>query len=328
MKHYDIAALGELLIDFTPTGKNAQGSQLYARCPGGAPANVLAMNTLLGGSTAFLGKVGKDAFGHYLKSILDQAGIATMGLVLDETYPTTLAFVNLDDRGDRSFSFYRSPGADLMLRPEEVERSIIDQADVFHFGSVSMTDEPCRGTVWETVKYARAAGKLVSFDPNYRPLLWKSKQEAVEQICAILPLVDVLKVSDEEMTLLTGQTDLETGSAMLAEHGPGIVIVTMGEKGAYFRCPQGTGHVEAYRAKTIDTTGAGDAFWGTVLYGLRGKGKEVISAMDPADWIAVLSFANAAGSLTTEAYGAIPAMPKSAEDIAAHQRVAARGSAE
>ena len=204
----DVVALGECLIDFTPNGENTQGIALFARNPGGAPANVLAMNACLGGKTAFIGKVGKDGFGDFLRQTLIDSGIDVSGLAVDEKVPTTLAFVQLDANGDRSFTFYRSPGADVMLTEAEVNTALIDDCTVFHFGSVSMTAEPCRTATLAAARYARQRGKLVSFDPNYRPLLWESTAEAVRQMQAGVELADLLKVSEEEMQLITGETDL------------------------------------------------------------------------------------------------------------------------
>lgn len=312
---FDIAAIGELLIDFTPSGENDQGMQMYARNPGGAPANVLAMAARLGCKTAFIGKVGKDAFGDYLREILEQNGIDCGALVMDPHYSTTLAFVHLDARGDRSFSFYRSPGADVMLTAQEVNLSLIDRANLFHFGSVSLTGEPARSAVRQAVQYACQRGKIISFDPNYRPLLWSSPEKARGEILALVPSVDILKVSEEEMVLLTGETSLEEGSRMLIAMGPTVVIVTLGAKGAYFQCAGGSGHLPAYDVKTIDTTGAGDAFLGAVLYCLRGKSRQSLAGMTKAEWRDITDFANAAGSLTTAARGAIPAMPESREEI-------------
>ena len=191
----DVAALGECLIDFTPNGENAQGIALFARNPGGAPANVLAMNARLGGKTAFIGKVGRDGVGDFLRQTLLDSGIDVSGLAVDEKVPTTLAFVQLDANGDRSFTFYRSPGADIMLRESEVDTALLDDCAIFHFGSVSMTADPCRTATLSAARYARQKGKLVSFDPNYRPLLWDDTEEAVLRMKEGIRLADILKVS-------------------------------------------------------------------------------------------------------------------------------------
>jgi fructokinase len=309
---YDLTALGELLIDFTPNGVNEQGIALFGRNPGGAPANVLAMNARLGGKTAFIGKVGDDSFGRFLAKTLRDAGIDTAGLAVDPEIPTTLAFVQLDERGDRSFSFYRKPGADLMLASKDLRKDIIGDSAVFHFGSVSLTGEPCRKTVHEAVKFAKKQGKIISYDPNYRPLLWKSEEEAGKEMARLIPLTDILKVSEEEARLLTGQQDISKGAAMLAEQGPAIVFVSMGPKGAFYFCADGEGSLSTYDVKTIDTTGAGDAFFGAILFKLQKKTREELRKIDKDELADIADFGNAAGSLATTKRGAIPALPGAA----------------
>jgi fructokinase len=310
---YDVTALGELLIDFTPSGVNDQGVALFGRNPGGAPANVLAMINKLGGKTAFIGKVGADPFGGFLEKTLSGAGIDTSGLIQDPAYLTTLAFVQLSESGDRSFSFYRRQGADLMLTWQEIKCRLIDNAKIFHFGSVSLSGQPCRDTVHEAARYAQSKGRIISYDPNYRPLLWQSETEAKTEIAKLLGFSDILKVSEEEMVLLTGETDLEKGAALLAQNGPAIVLVSLGAKGAYFRCAHGAGRRFTYDVKTVDTTGAGDAFLGAVLYRLRDKNREELKAVSTGELEDIVDFANAAGSLTTAKRGAIPALPAPAE---------------
>ena len=201
---FDIVALGESLIDFTPSGENSQGMALFARNPGGAPANVLAMAAKLGGKTAFIGKVGDDAFGAFLKKTMEDAGVDVRGLRMTREYPTTLAFVQLTPEGDRSFTFYRKPGADVMLAPAEVDRALLRDCRIFHFGSVSLTDEPCRTATLEAAREAKAAGAMISYDPNYRPFLWDSAERAREALLAALPLADIVKaVSYTHLTLPT-----------------------------------------------------------------------------------------------------------------------------
>lgn len=302
----DVVSLGEILIDFTPSGVNEQGIALFARNPGGAPANVLAMNSKLGGSSAFLGKVGKDAFGAYLRKTLENSGIDTSGLVEDNEIPTTLAFVQLDESGDRSFTFYRKPGADMRLTTAEIRTELIDKCRVFHYGSVSLTDEPCRSAAFEAAAYAKEKGKLISFDPNYRPALWDSENAAREQISRGISSADILKVSEEEMYLITGESNLEAGSKKLIDMGPALVLVSLGAKGAYYRNEACSGILPTYDVKTIDTTGAGDAFVGAMLWQLKDITPEEIRHMDPTEEV---DFANAAGSLTTTRGGAIPALP-------------------
>lgn len=303
---FDLVSLGEILIDFTPSGVNDQGIPLFAQNPGGAPANVLAMNSKLGGSSAFLGKVGADHFGACLEQTLKHCGIDTSGLAVDEEIPTTLAFVHLDAAGDRSFTFYRNPGADLRMSWPEVKKELIDGCKIFHFGSVSLTDDPCRTAALEAASYAKAHGKLVSFDPNYRPVLWKDSSTACQWIARGIALADILKVSEEEMLLTTNQSDPALGAQMLLGMGPKVVFVTMGEKGSYYCSRSCHGLCPAARVNTIDTTGAGDAFMGAVLWQMKDLTLGEISSMDLRE---VVAFANAAGTLTTTRSGAIPALP-------------------
>lgn len=305
----DIVAIGEILIDFTPSGKNGQGADLFAKNPGGAPANVLAMAARLSGKTAFIGKVGRDAFGNFLRSVLVQNGIGSSGLAEDETVPTTLAFVQLDENGDRSFTFYRNPGADRMLTAQDVKTELIDSCRVFHFGSVSMTHDPSRSATLYAAGYAKAQGKLVSFDPNYRAMLWDDEADALEQIRQGIAMADVLKVSEEEAQLITGDNDPASASQKLLDMGPALVLVSLGEQGAFYRTTSCAGHVPAYSVEAVDTTGAGDAFVGAILWQLSGMGRNAISAMGETRLREIVNFANAAGALTTTAGGAIPAMP-------------------
>lgn len=306
---FDVTAIGELLIDFTPVSIHSQGDLLFARKPGGAPANVLAANSRLGGKTAFIGKVGNDMFGKFLKQELDGRKINTTGLAVDPTIPTTLAFVQLDEQGDRSFSFYRKPGADLMLQISDINVNLLTDSHIFHFGSVSLTDEPSRSTTFYAVNTAKKAGCMISYDPNYRPPLWSNAETAKEQMKAGLDLADIVKVSEEEMTLLTGKTDLHEGSEELAKHGVSLVLISLGPRGAFYRKGEMCGLLPTYNVKVVDTNGAGDSFLGAVHYCLRGKTLDEIQNMSQADMDDVLSFANAAGSLTTTRTGAIPAMP-------------------
>lgn len=306
---FDVTAVGELLIDFTPAGVNASGEQLFARKPGGAPANVLAANSLLGGRNAFIGKVGNDEFGRFLRKTLEQHRIDVSGLMTDSEIPTTLAFVQLNERGDRSFSFYRKPGADLMLRDSEIKKEILSGCHIMHFGSVSLTGEPSRSATLEAVRTAKESGCMISYDPNYRPLLWDSTVKAKKLMAAGLELSDIVKVSEEEMTLLTGETDLEKGSLALARQGASLVLVSLGRKGAFYRRGNLYGEMPTYKVRTIDTNGAGDSFLGAALYCLRKKSLTEIRTLEETELREIVSFANAAGALTTMKSGAIPAMP-------------------
>ena len=309
----DITAIGELLIDFTPAGQTERGDMLFARIPGGAPANVLAAAAKLGNRTAFLGKVGDDAFGSFLRATLDGLGISTQGLLSDPNVHTTLAFVQLDEHGDRSFSFYRKPGADIMLDFSEVRLDLVEQASILHFGSVSLTDEPSRTATLKTAEHAKKLGKLLSYDPNFRPPLWDSVENAKTQMLRGLALADIVKVSGEELELLSGTDDLERSSAILAEKGPSLILVSLGAQGAFYRLGSLTGFQPTYDVKTIDTNGAGDSFFGAVLHRLAGKSLEEIRALSRDELEDILAYGNAAGSLTTTRKGSIPALPTEAE---------------
>ena len=305
----DIAAIGEILIDFTPSGKNGQGADLFAKNPGGAPANVLAMAARLGGKTAFIGKVGRDTFGNFLRSVLVQNRIGSSGLAEDKAVPTALAFVQLDENGDRSFTFYRNPGADRMLTAQEVKTELIDNCQIFHFGSVSMTHDPSRSATLYAAKYAKEQGKLVSFDPNYRAMLWDNEADALEQIKKGIAIADILKVSEEEAQLITGDKDPAIASQKLLNMGPALVLISLGELGAYYRNHACSGYVPTYQVDTVDTTGAGDAFVGAFLWKVHDMMKEELDFMSSVELRQIISFANAAGALTTTRGGAIPAMP-------------------
>ncbi|XOQ45141.1 MAG: PfkB domain-containing protein [Clostridium sp.] len=305
----DLVALGESLIDCTPFGQTDQGTPLFSCNPGGAPSNVLAMFAKLGGTTAFIGKVGKDAFGLLLKKTMADAGIDTSALLMSEDHPTTLSFVQLGEKGERTFSFYRYKTADVMLAPEEIDKTLLQNCLVFHFGSVSMTEEPARSATLAAAQIAKAAGALISYDPNYRPLLWKEKAESVEQMLRGVSYADLVKVSEEEMFLLTGTSDPTEGAKALRRMGPCVAVVTMGAAGSFVSAPGGNISEPGFLMQTVDTTGAGDAFWGALLYCLRGKKRTEICTMNSREWGEILRFANAAGGLTTEKKGAIPAMP-------------------
>ncbi|WP_218061020.1 PfkB family carbohydrate kinase [Bacillus sp. FJAT-26390] len=314
----DVVALGELLIDFTPDGISEQGQPLFERNPGGAPANVLAALAKLGCSTAFIGAVGNDAFGHYLGSVLAQSGILVEGLKYSAEANTTLAFVHLDASGDRSFSFYRNPGADHMLRAEDVNREQIDAAKIFHYGSISMTHEPSRTATLETAAYARSQGLLLSYDPNLRLSLWDNEALAKERILEGLKLADVVKLSEEELLFLTGTSDLEAGTKLLCEQFPSLsmLLVTLGASGSYCRAGMVTAAHAGYRVEVIDTTGAGDAFLAGILYGLLTRQADGQQEWTQERLNALLAFANAMGALAATGKGAIPSMP-SLEAIAA-----------
>ncbi len=310
---YDIVGLGEVLIDFTPSGENDQGIALYARNPGGSIANMLAMFAKLGGTAAFVGKVGKDAFGDYLEQNLIAGKVNTRGLLRDDKVLTTLAIVTLLPDGDRSFIFYRKPGADIMLRPDELPLDLIGGCRMYHFAGVTLTDEPVRSANIAAVKHAREHGAFVSFDCNYRPTLWESEEEARAILPRALPYSDIVKVSEEELLLLTGIQEEETAARSILDKGCGAVLVSMGEKGAQVFTRSVHAFVPAFRVNAIDATGAGDAFLGSILWRLNQMGRPALDTITREDWHAVIAFGNAAGGLTCTRRGGIPALPTMAE---------------
>ncbi len=308
-----ITTLGEILIDFTTQGKNSQGQNLFAQNPGGAPANVAAAVAKLGGKAAFIGKAGNDMHGRFLKSTLEDAGINCSALKLDNDYFTTLAFVDVKEDGEREFSFARKHGADKMLANSDIPLDLISQSRIFHFGSVSLTDEPARSATIFAAEKAREAGATVAYDPNYRASLWQSEAAARTQMRAALKLADLVKISDEETQLLTGEANCEKAAEILIENGAKIAVVTLGKDGAYLRTREGGRYIDGFKANAIDATGAGDAFWGGFLFKLSESGKKTdeITLDDAAEFA---RFANAVASLCVEKCGAIPAMP-SVEEV-------------
>ena len=313
MKQYDVVALGELLIDFTGNGLSAQGNPVYEANPGGAPCNVLAMVRKLGYEAAFIGKVGRDGFGMQLRDVLEETGIDTRGLCWDETVHTTLAVVHTLPDGDRDFSFYRNPGADMMLTWDEVPGELVENCRIFHFGTLSMTHEGVRGATLKAIDAAKKKGALISFDPNLRPPLWESLEDAAEQIRRGLGLCDILKIADNEIEFITGEKDFDRGAAILQQRYPNIKIlnVTAGAGGSYsYSCGHRV-HVPAFRlGRTIETTGAGDAFCACVLGFVLEQGAEKLTQ---AQLTQMLRFANAAAYLVTTKKGAIRSMPERAE---------------
>ena len=310
-KSIDVTALGELLIDFTQNGISEQGNNIFEANPGGAPCNVLAMLCKAGKKTAFIGKVGNDMFGKLLKAKTEAEGIDMSGLLMDNDVRTTLAFVEKLPNGDRDFSFYRNPGADIMLTAEEVEahRDLIEKAKIFHLGTLSMTHDTVEKASRKAIEIAKASGCLISFDPNLRPPLWDSEEKAKEKIAYGFSQCDILKISDNEITFMTGEEDLEKGiRKIIDEYKIPLVFATFGPDGSKAYC----GGKEAFEAgfinpNTIETTGAGDTFCASALYHVLKYGIDGLG--DEAKLHELLTFANAAASLVTTRKGALCVMP-------------------
>ncbi len=308
MKKYDVTALGELLIDFTENGVSGQGNPIYEANPGGAPCNVLAMLAKLERKTAFIGKVGQDIFGNRLKDILAETGIDISNLVMDKDIRTTLAFVETFPDGDRDFSFYRNPGADMMLREEEVREDILRDTKIFHFGTLSMTHEEVRRATKKAVETAKTAGAVLSFDPNLREPLWNSLEEAKEQTAYGLSKCDFLKISDNEIRWFTGEEDFDAGIRKLREqYDIPLIVLSMGKDGsrAYYKDLR----VEVapfLQENTIETTGAGDTFGACCLHYVLQCG---LDGFDEDSLREMLVFANAAASIITTRKGALRVMP-------------------
>ena len=305
---YDITTFGEILIDFTWQGVSDTGQTLFAQHPGGAPANVAVAAEKLGAHTAFIGKAGKDMHGEFLKSVLEKEKVDTKGMLLDENYFTTLAFVSVAENGERSFSFARKPGADTKIEKEEINVDILDKTTLFHVGSLSLTEQPARNTTHYAIRRAKEKGSIISYDPNYRASLWKDKKTAKEQMRSLIPYVDLMKISDEETELLTGKEKPEEAAKLLFEKGVKIVVVTLGSKGAYLYCKEGGLQIPGFVSKVADTNGAGDSFWGGFLYRISKSGKkpEEFTLNELKEYV---RFGNAVASLCVEKKGAIPAMP-------------------
>ena len=306
-KKYDVVALGELLIDFTMNGQSGQGNNLFEACPGGAPCNVLALLNRMGKKTAFVGKVGEDQFGKLLKETIAEAGIDASNLKMDKEVNTTLAFVHTFPDGDREFSFYRNPGADMMLAEEDIDPAFIGQAEIFHFGTLSMTHDGVRAATKKAVHAAKDSGCLISFDPNLRPPLWSSLELAKAQMEYGFGVCDILKISDNEIQFVSGKEDYDEGIAYLQEkYQIPLILLTMGKDGsrAYYKGMR----VErpGFSVKTIETTGAGDTFCGSSLNYILEHDIENLTEEELGE---MLTFANAAAAIVTTRKGAIRAMP-------------------
>ena len=305
---YDVVALGELLIDFATVSTDGDGYPTMVANPGGAPGNFLAALNAYGKKTAFLGKVGNDTFGHLLLKTLNGAGIETKGIVVDDSVFTTLAFVTFDESGDRSFAFARKPGADTQLSWEEIDKTLVESAKVFHFGTLSLTGEPVRTATQRAVAYAKAAGKLITCDPNLRIPLWHDLEEAKEQMLWSLQQADVVKISDNEVEFLWNCTPEEGADKLLKEFGVSLAMVTLGPDGCLLKTENAAFRAACPEVHPVDTTGAGDIFGGSAVARLLELGKPM-GELTEEDLAYIGTFAATAASLSTEAVGGIPSIP-------------------
>jgi fructokinase len=318
----DIVTLGEILVDMFPAELGRSLTEVSAFCPkpGGAPANVAVAAARLGKRVAFIGKVGDDAFGHHLANVLAREGVDIRGVRYDENARTTMAFIALPDENTAEFVFYRNPGADMLLRSEELDANLLREARAFHFGSLSLTDQDNRRATIEAVAIARRAGALISYDVNYRPSLWRKPEEALEQALAMLPQVDLLKVNEKEVTLLSQRDrvdpsnidELKEATQALLAHGPSLIVVTLGPNGSYFQTAEGGEFVPPFRVETVDATGCGDAFIAGLLSQLVGDRdwREQLTHERLCD---AVRYANAVGALTALSLGVIPALPTASQ---------------
>lgn len=309
MKKFDVVALGELLIDFTDNGRSAQGNTIFEANPGGAPCNVLAMLNRCGHPTAFIGKVGKDIFGLKLKATLEEVGIDTSGLIVDEDARTTLAFVETFADGDRDFSFFRNPGADMLLTADDIDEELIKNTRIFHFGTLSMTHDGVREATKKGIRLAKENGALISFDPNLRPPLWKSLDDAKEQVAYGLGQCDILKISDNEIQWFSGEEDYDAGIEKLRRtYDIPLILLSMGKEGSRAYYKDLRVEVPSFlQEKTIETTGAGDTFGGCCLHYVLEKG---LDHLDEDSLREMLTFANGAASIITTRKGALRVMPE------------------
>lgn len=309
----DVVAMGELLIDFTCQSIDDDGYPIMAAHPGGAPANFLAALAKYGAKTALLGKVGNDTFGKMLSGTLKKVGIDTRGLIMSEDVFTTLAFVTLDETGNREFSFARKPGADTCITFEELNLSLIDEAKVFHFGTLSLTDEPALSTTVRAVAYAKSKGKLITYDPNLRKPLWRSMEEAREKMLWGLGQADVVKISDEEVRFLFGLGVQDGAKHILEHYGVKLVFVTCGAEGCFFKNANAEGMVSSLQGiKAVDTTGAGDIFGGSAVWKLLSTGISP-ERLEEKQLQEVVTFACTAAGLSVTRFGGISSVPEYAQ---------------
>jgi fructokinase len=310
----DIICLGELLIDMFPTevGRSMTEVSAFRPKPGGAPANVAVAAARLGAQSGFIGKVGDDPFGHYLENVLKIEGVDTQGIRFDSQARTTLVFIAMPDVHSAEFVFYRNPGADMLLRPEELPVITLQSTGCLHFGSLSLIDEPIRSTTLRAIEISRAAGALISFDVNYRPALWDSREEAYQRVMNTLPLVDLVKVNEIELDLLTGSEELESSTRALLSHGPRLCVVTLGAQGSFFQNGLDSALISGFEVETVDATGCGDAFIAGLLTQLV-KANQALVDFSTSEFTEALRYANAVGALTALTQGVIPALPYAAQ---------------
>ncbi len=313
MKKYDVVALGEILIDFTYSGTNAEGKKIYEENPGGAPANCVCAAVKLGGKGAFIGMTGHDSFGEDTRAVLNSLNVDTSGMRYCDNQHTTLAFVSLAPNGERTFSFCRNPGADTQIKPTDLDIDMLENARILHIGSLSLTDEPAKSTTLAAIEAVKKAGGLISYDPNYRANLWHGREDAIPLMKSIFPMADSVKVSDEELELLFGKgISHEDGAKQILSQGVSLVLITLGSKGVYYATKKGfCGQLSVPKVKVADTTGAGDSFNGGILYRLTRREKPLDFTKEEIE--KDISFANAVASLCVTKRGAIPALPTLAE---------------
>ena len=317
----DIVTLGELLIDLTEKGKDENGNSKFIAYPGGAPANVAVAASRLGAKAQFIGKVGNDAFGHFLTNVMKEQEVDVSGLYETDDQHTTMAIVAVNEDGEREFSFYRSPGADTQLTSDEAVRALDkdEKPAIIHVGSLSLTDQPARTACYDAVKFAKDNGIVVSYDPNYRKALWGSEEEAVQMMKSLLPYADILKVADEEMVLLTGSSDYDEAAKILEEQGVRLVIITLGGDGVFVRYNGMSARIPGVKTTVVDTNGAGDTFLGAMLAKLAfrkhdiGPDQSILDGITEEELKSYVMYANRAAALTCSRPGAIPAMPTAGE---------------
>lgn len=310
----DIVCLGEILIDMFPAevGRSMMDVSAFLPKPGGAPANVAVAASRLGAKSAFIGKVGDDIFGHYLEQVLIDENVATQGMRFDQQARTTIVFMAMPDAHSAEYMFYRNPGADMLLAPSELDGTMLEATRSFHFGSISLIEEPSRSATLKALEIAADNGALISFDVNYRPTLWNSPQEAIKRVMATIPLVNLLKINEIELSLLTGTDDLDAASKTLLDLGPDLCIVTIGAEGSYFRTTTESEFIPGFEVETVDSVGCGDAFIAGTLCQLI-LDNDWRAKLNAAALRLVLRYANAVGALTAMTVGVIPALPRASQ---------------